>query len=111
MAERSRSNRADNSDTTKGSTDTSRTSETAAEAKDSAEQADSAVSEQVNEAVKVETDQGFRGVEVDPTPNENYTLAGQNAGAPVPETDEEAAEAARLAQVEAGKGATGVAGR
>jgi hypothetical protein len=23
-----------------------------------------------------ETEQGFRGVEVDPTPNENYTLAG-----------------------------------
>lgn len=58
--------------------------------------------EQVQEAVDVETDQGFRGLEVDPTPNENYTVKGVLAGKPTPETDEkqaakasEAASAAR----------------
>jgi hypothetical protein len=54
---------------------------------------------QVQAAVDAETDQGFRGTEVDPTPNENYTLPGQNAGKPTPETDEKAAEAARVAAV------------
>lgn len=33
------------------------------------------------------TEQGFRGVAVDPTPNENYTVAGVTGGAPTPETD------------------------
>jgi hypothetical protein len=31
--------------------------------------------------------QGFFGVESDPTPNENYTVAGVIAGKPTPETD------------------------
>ena len=34
-----------------------------------------------------EQEQGFRGSEVDPTPNENYTVAGVTSGAPTPETD------------------------
>jgi hypothetical protein len=34
-----------------------------------------------------ESAQGFRGVEVDKTPNENYTVQGVLAGAPTPETD------------------------
>lgn len=55
---------------------------------------------QVQDAVDQETEQGFRGVEVDPTPNENYTLAGQNAGKPTPETSDRAAEAARKARAE-----------
>lgn len=38
------------------------------------------LADQVNE-------QGFRGVETDPTPNENYTVAGVTAGKPTPETD------------------------
>lgn len=33
------------------------------------------------------TEQGFIGVEVDQTPNENYTVAGVTAGLPTPETD------------------------
>jgi len=37
-----------------------------------------------------ETDKGFSGIEVDPTPNENYTVKGVLAGAPVPETDADA---------------------
>lgn len=61
-------------------------------------------------AASTEVDQGFRGVEVDPTPNENYTLAGQNAGKPTPETDDKAAEAARLSQLDAEEKAKGVGG-
>lgn len=32
-------------------------------------------------------EQGFFGTEVDPTPNENYTLQGVTGGKPTPETD------------------------
>lgn len=53
--------------------------------------------EQVQAAVDRETEQGFRGVEVDPTPNENYTAAGVTSGKPTPETDEKAAAKAREA--------------
>lgn len=41
---------------------------------------------QVEKAVATETDQGFRGNEIDSTPNENYTVKGVLAGKPVPET-------------------------
>lgn len=51
----------------------------------------------VQATVDAENEQGFVGVEVDPTPNENYTLAGQAAGLPTPETDEELAKEARRA--------------
>jgi hypothetical protein len=40
---------------------------------------------QVQEAVDQETEQGFRGVEVDRTDNRAYTVAGQAEGAEVPE--------------------------
>lgn len=53
--------------------------------------------EQVQQRVDEEQDQGFVGTEVDPTPNENYTLAGVTSGKPTPETDERAAEEARKA--------------
>lgn len=33
------------------------------------------------------TEKGHRGTAVDPTPNENYTVAGVTSGAPTPETD------------------------
>lgn len=39
--------------------------------------------------------QGFRGVEVDSTPNENYTVAGVVAGSPTPETDAKSAAKVR----------------
>jgi hypothetical protein len=42
-------------------------------------------------------DPGFVGVATDPTPNEAYTLAGVLAQQPTPETDADAAEAARQA--------------
>lgn len=40
---------------------------------------------QAQEAVGTETDRGFRGVEVDHTPNHAYTVAGVLAGEDVPE--------------------------
>lgn len=46
-------------------------------------------------AVALEQEQGFRGIEVDPTPNENYTVAGVTSGAPTPETDLESAKDVR----------------
>lgn len=45
------------------------------------------VEAQVDKAVAQETDAGLRGVEVDQTPNEHYTVAGVAAGKPTPETD------------------------
>lgn len=37
------------------------------------------------EAADVETEQGFRGDKVDPTPDEHYAVSGVLAGKPVPE--------------------------
>jgi hypothetical protein len=76
-----------------------------------AAKATDAAAAQVQKAVDVETEQGFRGIEVDPTPNENYTLAGQNAGAPTPETDEATAKKAAEAQGDVAAKAAGVAER
>ena len=61
------------------------------------EKATEASAKQVQEAVDKETEQGFSGVEVDPTPNENYTLEGVTSGKPTPETDPKAA--AKAAEV------------
>ncbi len=49
--------------------------------------AQDATAKAVQSAVDQETKQGFRGVEVDPTPNEAYTVAGVTSGQPTPETD------------------------
>lgn len=49
--------------------------------------------DQVDAAVANETDQGLRGVEVDQTPNENYTVKGVGADKPTPETDPKQADA------------------
>ena len=51
--------------------------------------------EQVDEAIQREQGQGFHGTEVDPTPNENYTLQGVTSNAPTPENDDDAAREAR----------------
>jgi hypothetical protein len=77
--------------------------------KSSDEKATDAAAAEVQEKVDEETEQGFRGVKVDPTPNENYTLAGVASGAPTPETDPEAAETARKSAQEADRLAEGVA--
>lgn len=51
----------------------------------------------VQQQVDEETEQGYFGVSPDPTPNENYTVAGVTAGKPTPETDEKLAAKARAA--------------
>lgn len=38
--------------------------------------------------------QGFYGTSTDPTPRENYSVAGVTSGKPTPETDEKAAQKA-----------------
>lgn len=53
---------------------------------------------QVQETVDAEEKVGFRPADaepVDPTPNENYTVAGVTSGKPTPETDEKARAKAR----------------
>jgi hypothetical protein len=80
-------------------------------AKADAVNADAKVASGPQEVLDRETAQGFRGVEVDPTPNENYTLAGVTSGAPTPETDDDAAEAASKAQADAASKAAGVSQR
>lgn len=50
---------------------------------------------EVQQRVDKEQEQGFVGVEVDPTPNQNYTVSGVTKGLPTPETDESAAAKAR----------------
>lgn len=59
-----------------------------------------AAEKQVQAAVDEETEQGFRGTQVDPTPNENYTVKGVTAGKPTPETDKKQAEKARAARAD-----------
>lgn len=81
------------------------------QAKQDAANADSAAGDQVQAAVDAETERGFRGVEVDQTPNEAYTVAGVTSGQPTPETDPEAAELAREGQRAAEQKAAGVAER
>lgn len=46
---------------------------------------------EVQKKMDVETTQGFSGAVTDPTPNENYTVAGVVKGAPTPENDPKAA--------------------
>jgi len=48
---------------------------------------DSGASE-VQAKVDAENAQGYRGVRVDETPLENYTVDGVTSGKPTPETDE-----------------------
>lgn len=62
--------------------------------------------EQVQEAKDQEDEQGFRGTEVDPTPNEAYTLQGVTEGQPTPETDPEAAREAGSTRFAGGTGAS-----
>jgi hypothetical protein len=49
--------------------------------------AESLGADEVQAKMDEEQEQGYRGTKVDPTPNENYTVAGVTSGAPTPETD------------------------
>jgi len=51
-------------------------------------ESEAAATAAVEKALGTEQDQGFRGVETDMTPNENYTVAGVTSGADVPEAHE-----------------------
>lgn len=53
------------------------------------------VAKAVQEATGKAQAQGFFGVEADPTPNANYTVAGVVEGKPTPETDGEHAREVR----------------
>jgi hypothetical protein len=81
------------------------------QAKADAEAADSAVADKAADAIAQETEQGFRGVEVDPTPNEAYTVSGVTSGQPTPETDDDAAAEALKGQKAAEAKASGVGER
>lgn len=50
---------------------------------------DTKAAKEVQHVMDKEAEQGFRGVEVDDTPNSAYTVAGVVAGEPTPETDVE----------------------
>lgn len=50
--------------------------------------------DEVQATVDQEEEQGFRGTKADPTPNENYSVAGVLAEKPTPETDAESKAAA-----------------
>lgn len=58
------------------------------------ERAAAVANERVQDAVDAENEVGYRGDKADPTPNENYTIAGVTKGLPTPETDPDAAAAA-----------------
>ena len=66
-------------------------------ARKAAQKGDAGAAE-VQQRVDKENEQGFVGVEVDPTPNENYTVEGVISDAPTPETDADAAAEARKAR-------------
>lgn len=52
---------------------------------------DDAGQAEVQKKFDEEQEQGYVGTVPDPTPNENYTVAGVVKGAPTPETDPKAA--------------------
>lgn len=52
---------------------------------------------EVQKAADKAAEQGYIGTVPDPTPNENYTVAGVTSGKPTPETDEGLAAEARKA--------------
>lgn len=53
----------------------------------SEEKAVESAESEVQDAVDEETEKGYRGVEVDKTPNHAYTVEGVLAGEPVPEAE------------------------
>ena len=55
----------------------------------------SAAKKATEKTVSTQHEQGFRGFDVDPTPNEHYTVPGVLAGKPTPETDPEHAAKVR----------------
>lgn len=54
-----------------------------------------AAQKQVQKAVDKAEEKGYLGVEVDPTPDSHYSVAGVLEGKPTPETDADLAAEAR----------------
>jgi hypothetical protein len=54
-----------------------------------------AAQKEVQKAVDKAEEKGYLGVEVDPTPDEHYTVSGVLAGKPTPETDPDHAREVR----------------
>ncbi len=61
----------------------------------SAQPPQDAAQQEVQKAVDEASEKGFLGVEVDPTDDRAYTVAGVLAGEPTPETDAEHAKKVR----------------
>lgn len=80
------------------------------QAKADAAKADQSAAE-VQRKADEDAERGFRGVEVDSTPNEAYSVAGVTSGMPTPETDEEQADKVRQDIRGVEKRANGVAER
>ena len=55
--------------------------------------------DEVQTKMDVETAQGYSGMNVDPTPDSHYTVAGVTANKPTPETDAKAAAKAEAETV------------
>ncbi|MFI9244150.1 hypothetical protein ACIGXF_16530 [Streptomyces sp. NPDC053086] len=68
---------------------------TSRQSKSTQETPDDGVAQEIQNATNEAERQGYFGIAVDPTPNENYTLKGVTSGAPTPETDPEYAREVR----------------
>lgn len=62
----------------------------------SAQPPQDAAQKEVQKAVDEASEKGFLGVEVDPTPDSHYSVAGVLEGKPTPETDADHAREVRL---------------
>lgn len=62
----------------------------------SAQPPQDAAQKEVQKAVDEASEKGFLGVEVDPTPDSHYSVAGVLEGKPTPETDLDHAREVRL---------------
>ena len=65
---------------------------------DATPQSDAGGADEVQRAFDAAEEKGYFGQSPDPTPRAAYSVAGQVSGAPVPETDPEAAAKAEEAQ-------------
>ena len=74
-----------------------------AEPKKASKATDDLGADQVQEKTDAAEDKGYYGESPDPTPRENYTVAGVTADAPTPETDADAAAAVDAAQADLGE--------
>lgn len=65
------------------------------QARDTEDKSVDVAADEVQDAVDTETEQGYRGVKVDTTPDHAYTIQGVLAGEPVPEAAADPVQARR----------------